>query len=59
LSYKIGMQRILALRTRAQRDLGARFDIRAFHDVVLKNGALPLAVLESAVEDYIAAHRKA
>ena len=55
LSYKIGMIKILALRDKAKSALGAKFDIRDFHDVVLKNGAVPLPVLESLVNDYIAA----
>jgi uncharacterized protein (DUF885 family) len=57
LSYKIGMLRILELRERAKAALGARFDIRDFHDVVLKNGALPLPILEQLVDDYIARKR--
>jgi len=59
LSYKIGMLKILELRERAKRELGAKFDIRDFHDVVLKNGAVPLPVLESLVNDYVAAKRAA
>lgn len=55
LSYKIGMIRILELRERARNALGARFDIRDFHDVVLKNGAVALPILEELVDDYIAA----
>ena len=55
LSYKIGMIKILALRDKAKSALGAKFDIRDFHDVVLKNGAVPLPVLESLVNDYITA----
>ncbi len=59
LSYKIGMLKILELRERARRELGAKFDIRDFHDVVLKNGAVPLPVLESLVNDYVAARKAA
>ena len=57
LSYKIGMLKILELRAKAKTELGAKFDIRDFHDVVLKNGAVPLPVLESLVNDYIAGKR--
>jgi uncharacterized protein (DUF885 family) len=57
LSYKIGMERILALRAKARAALGARFDIRAFHDVVLRSGSLPLPILESQVEEWIATTR--
>ena len=59
LSYKIGMLKILELREKAKKELGAKFDIRDFHDVVLKNGAVPLPVLESLVNDYIAAKKAA
>jgi uncharacterized protein (DUF885 family) len=54
LSYKIGMLKILELRERARAELGDRFDIRDFHDVVLKNGAIPLSILEELVADYVA-----
>jgi len=59
LSYKIGMMKILELREKAKSELGAKFDIRDFHDVVLKNGAVPLPVLEGLVDDYIAAKKAA
>ena len=59
LSYKIGMIRILELREKAKAELGARFDIRDFHDVVLKNGAVALPILEELVDDYIAAKKAA
>ncbi|MGE0030341.1 MAG: DUF885 family protein [Steroidobacteraceae bacterium] len=59
LSYKIGMIRILELREKAKAALGAHFDIRDFHDVVLKNGAVALPILEELVDDYIAAKKAA
>jgi len=46
--------KILELRARAEAALGDDFDIRAFHDVVLKNGAVPLAILEENVDAWIA-----
>ncbi len=52
-SYKIGMLKILELRERAQEQLGDKFDIRDFHDVVLSGGSLPLAILERRVDNYI------
>ena len=57
LAYKIGQLKILALRARAETVLGARFDIRAFHDMLLETGALPLDVLEARVDGWIAANR--
>lgn len=54
LSYKIGMRKLLALRERAQAALDDQFDIREFHDVVLRNGAVPLSTLEALIDDYIA-----
>ena len=52
-AYKIGMLKILELREMAKTALGARFDLRDFHDVVLKNGAVPLEILEEVVQTYI------
>jgi uncharacterized protein (DUF885 family) len=52
-AYKIGMNRILELRAHAKAELGDKFDIRDFHDVVLKDGALPLDILEENVEAWI------
>lgn len=53
LAYKLGQLKILALRDEARRKLGDKFDLRAFHDAVLQNGALPLDVLESQVNTWI------
>jgi uncharacterized protein (DUF885 family) len=55
LAYKIGQLRILELRALAERDLGRRFDIREFHDVVLSDGALPLDILDREVKSWISA----
>lgn len=49
LAYKIGELKILELREKAQKARGNKFDIRAFHDRLLENGALPLNVLESVM----------
>jgi len=53
LAYKLGQLEILKLREQARQKLGAKFDIRNFHDEVLGNGALPLNVLEEQVENWI------
>lgn len=53
-AYKVGMMKMLELRQKAMDSLGDRFDIRDFHDVVLKNGAVPLDILERIVDEYIA-----
>ena len=52
-AYKVGMMKILELRQKAKDSLGDRFDLREFHDVVLKNGAVPLDILERIVDEYI------
>lgn len=57
LGYKLGELRIKELRRRAQQELGAKFDIRDFHDAVLKNGRIPLDMLDLEVEAYIRAPR--
>jgi uncharacterized protein (DUF885 family) len=54
-AYKIGMLKIVELRAKAKAELGEKFDIRQFHNTVLKNGAVPLDVLEQLVDEYIAA----
>lgn len=53
-AYKIGMLKILELRNLAEQKLGEQYDIREFHDVILKNGALPLDVLDDLVNQWIA-----
>ena len=53
LSYKMGQMKILELRARAQKELGAKFDLRAFHDAVLDQGPLPLDVLEGRIDGWI------
>ncbi|HEY4144767.1 DUF885 domain-containing protein [Pinirhizobacter sp.] len=54
LSYELGYLRILALRHEAEQVLGAKFDLRAFHDTVLELGSVPLPVLEDHVHAWIA-----
>lgn len=58
-AYKVGELRIQALRQRAQDALGSRFDLRAFHDVVVGNGSLAIAILEDVVADWIETQRAA
>jgi uncharacterized protein (DUF885 family) len=58
-AYKIGMLKILELREKAKLALGENFDLREFHNVVLKNGAVPLDILEELVDEYIAELKKA
>lgn len=57
LGYMIGAIRIRELRQRAERELGERFDIRRFHDAVLRNGSVPLDVLEAEIVRWIAAEK--
>ena len=57
LGYKIGQLKILELRKRAEAALGASFDVRAFHDELLKDGAMPLDILETKMDRWIAARR--
>jgi uncharacterized protein (DUF885 family) len=52
-AYKVGMMKILELRQKAMDSLGDQFDLRDFHDVVLKNGAVPLDILERIIDEYI------
>ena len=53
LAYKVGMTKLLELRDLARAELGDRFDMRQFHNVVLTNGSVPLDILEDIVRDYI------
>lgn len=53
-SYKIGMLKIQELRRHAEAELGDAFDIRVFHDTILGGGAMPLAILERRVDEWIA-----
>jgi uncharacterized protein (DUF885 family) len=58
LAYKVGQLKILELRTLAEKELGPKFDIRDFHNVVLRNGTIPLDVLEEQVRTWIADTKK-
>lgn len=52
-AYKVGMMKIMTLREKAKTTLGDKFDLKAFHDVVLKNGSVPLDILETLINRYI------
>ena len=54
LAYTVGRLEIERIRAAAERDLGARFDLRAFHDVVLGGGALPLSALADLAAGWVA-----
>ncbi len=54
IPYFVGQMKFLELRSRAQTELGARFNLPEFHDVVLREGVIPLSTLEQVVDDYIA-----
>ena len=55
LAYKLGQLKIRELRGRAEKELGNRFDVRAFHDAVVEQGAVPLSFLEAHMDSWIAA----
>jgi uncharacterized protein (DUF885 family) len=56
LAYMVGRLEIQRIRARAEQRLGSRFDLRAFHDLVLAGGALPLSVLATVVDEWVAGH---
>jgi uncharacterized protein (DUF885 family) len=58
LAYKVGQMTMLRIRAKAQKELGDKFDIRAFHDELLGSGALPMDVLESRMNDWIARQKQ-
>ena len=58
VAYKVGMLKILELREDARKKLAGNFDLKGFHDVVLKNGAVPLTILEEQVNDWISTKLK-
>jgi uncharacterized protein (DUF885 family) len=55
LGYKLGEIKIRELRARAQTALGPKFDLRAFHDAILRQGAVPLDIVEQQIDEWIAA----
>jgi uncharacterized protein (DUF885 family) len=57
LSYKLGEMKIVELRARAEKDLGAKFDVRAFHDAILAEGSVPLPLLEQRIDAWIASKK--
>lgn len=59
LSYKMGEIKIRQLRQKAEQELGSKFDIRSFHDTVIGQGSLPMAVMEDMINDWIASQKTA
>jgi uncharacterized protein (DUF885 family) len=58
LAYKLGELKIKELRARAARELGARFDVRKFHNAILDDGPLPLDLLERHINDWLATEKR-
>ena len=58
LAYKIGELKIRALRAKAEKALGEKFDIRRFHDAILSQGSVPLKVLEEQIDVFIKNSKK-
>ncbi|HHI89166.1 MAG TPA: DUF885 domain-containing protein, partial [Hellea balneolensis] len=56
-SYKVGQLKILALRKRAEDILGDTFDLRQFNELILKNGAMPLGILDRVVDEWIGSQK--
>jgi uncharacterized protein (DUF885 family) len=59
LGYKVGAMEFWRLRRRAEQELGAKFDVRAFHAMILNNGGLPMSVVGKVVDRWIAAVKQA
>jgi len=59
LSYKLGQLKISELRMQAEKKLGAKFDIRKFHDAILELGSVPLPLLEEHIKQFVAAQASA
>jgi uncharacterized protein (DUF885 family) len=57
LAYKAGQMKILELREKARKALGPKFDLRAFHDLVIDEGAMPLDILEARIDSWIATQK--
>jgi uncharacterized protein (DUF885 family) len=57
-AYMVGMLKILEVRQKAKDALGDQFDLVEFHNVILRNGAVPLDILEQIVNEYMAANQQ-